>query len=135
MSWEAWFTLGMTGLGIVALIREVLAPDLIFLGVLAILLTVGIVTPEEALVGFAKPGIVSIGALCVVAGALQHTGALEFVATCVFGQIKRERRSLVKLMIPVAGMSAFLNSTPIVAMFIPIVIDWTRRHGVSPLLL
>ena len=62
MSWEAWFTLGMTGLGIVALIREVLAPDLIFLGVLAILLTVGIVTPEEALVGFAKPGIVSIGA-------------------------------------------------------------------------
>ena len=52
MSWEAWFTLGIIGLGIMALIREVLAPDLIFLGLLALLLAAGIVTPEEALVGF-----------------------------------------------------------------------------------
>ena len=132
MSWEAWFTLGITGLGIVALVREVLAPDVIFLGLLALLLAAGILTPEEALVGFANPGIVSIGALFVVAGALQHTGALEFVATRIFGQIKSARRSLVKMMVPVAGTSAFLNSTPIVAMFIPVVLDWTRRHGVSP---
>jgi len=132
MSWEAWFTLGITGLGIAALIREVLAPDLIFLGLLALLLAARVLTPEEALVGFANPGVVSIGALFVVAGALQHTGALEFVATRIFGQIKSARRSLVRMMIPVAGASAFLNSTPIVAMFIPVVVGWTRRHGVSP---
>jgi len=132
MSWEAWFTLGITGLGVAALMREVLAPDLIFLGLLALLLTAGVLTPEEALAGFANPCIVSIGALFVVAGALQHTGALEFVATRIFGQIKSARRSLVRMMIPVAGASAFLNSTPIVAMFIPVVVGWTRRHGVSP---
>ncbi len=132
MSWDAWFTLGLIGLGIVALVREVLAPDLIFLGLLAVLLVAGILTPEEAFVGFANPVLVSIGALFVVAGALQHTGALEFVAMRVFGQIKSARRSLVKMMLPVAGLSAFLNSTPIVAMFVPIVSDWTRRHGVAP---
>ena len=128
MSWDAWFTLGLIGLGIVALVREVLAPDLIFLGLLAVLLVAGILTPEEAFVGFANPVLVSIGALFVVAGALQHTGALEFVAMRVFGQIKSARRSLVKMMLPVAGLSAFLNSTPIVAMFVPIVSDWTRRQ-------
>ena len=57
MSWEAWFTLGITGLGIAALIREVLAPDLIFLGLLALLLAARVLTPEEALVGFANPGV------------------------------------------------------------------------------
>ncbi len=66
MSWDAWFTFGLIGLGIVALVREVLAPDLIFLGLLAVLLVTGILTPEEAFVGFANPVLVSIGALFLV---------------------------------------------------------------------
>jgi len=132
MGWEAWFTLAVIALGIVVLIRDVLAPDLIFIGMLALLLVAGIISPQEALVGFSNPEVISVGALFVVAGAMQNTGALGFVATRIFGRIGSNRLALLRMMIPVASISAFLNNTPIVAMFTPVVIDWTRRHGVSP---
>jgi di/tricarboxylate transporter len=132
MNWEAWFTLGVVALGVIALSREILAPDLIFVGLLVLFLVSGILSPEEALVGFSNPGMISVGALFVVAGALQNTGALGFVATRIFGRIESDRRALLKMMIPIAGISAFLNNTPIVAMFLPVVIDWTRRYRISP---
>jgi di/tricarboxylate transporter len=133
MNWEAWFTIGVVAIGVVALVREAFAPDLIFLGLLSLLLVAGILSPEEALIGFANPGMIAVGALFVVAGALQNTGALGFVATRIFGQIgDSPRRALFKMMAPIAGISAFLNNTPIVAMFMPVVIDWTRRNRVSP---
>lgn len=132
MSWEAWFTLTVVTLGVAALIREVLAPDLILLGILAVLLVSGILSPQEALAGFANPAVISVGALFVVAGAMQNTGALGFVATRLFGRIRGDRQALLRLMLPVAGISAFLNNTPIVAMFTPVVIDWARRHRLSP---
>lgn len=117
---------------LIALVRELFAPDLIFVGVLAILLAARIISPEEAFVGFANPEMISVGALFVVAGALQHTGALGFMATRVFGQIRGDRQALVRMMLPVATISAFLNNTPIVAMFTPVVVDWTRRQRLSP---
>lgn len=132
MAWDAWFTLAVVVVGIGALMRDLLAPDLIFVGMLAVLLASGIVSPQEAFVGFSNPEILAIGALFVVAGALQHTGALGFVATRLFGQITSHRRALLRMMLPTAGISAFLNNTPIVAMFTPVVFDWARRHQVSP---
>src|SRR2546426_8104459 len=105
MTWEAWFTLGMVALSMVALVREVLAPDLIFLGLLVVFLVTGVLSPEEALVGFSNPGMISVGALFVVAGALQNTGALGFVATRIFGRIESDRRALLKMMIPIASIS------------------------------
>ena len=132
MGWDAWFTLGVVVLGVGALVRDILAPDLIFLGMLAVLLVSGILSPDEALAGFSNPEVLAIGALFVVAGALQHTGALGFVATHLFGPIHSDRGALLRMMLPTAGISAFLNNTPIVAMFTPVVFDWTRRHRVSP---
>jgi di/tricarboxylate transporter len=132
MSWEAWFTVGVVGCGIVALLRDLLAPDLIFLAMLAVLMAGGALSPQEALAGFANPEVIAIGALFVVAGALQHTGALGFVASSLLGQTQDDRRALVRLMLPVAGISAFLNNTPIVAMFTPVVLDWARRQRLSP---
>lgn len=132
MNWEAWFTLVTVGLGMLALIRDVLAPDLIFVGLLALLLVTGILSPAEALAGFSNPEMISVGALFVVAGAMQNTGALGFVATRIFGRIRGDRQALLRMMIPVASISAFLNNTPIVAMFTPVVIGWARRHRVSP---
>lgn len=132
MSWEAWFTVGVVGCGVVALLRDALAPDLIFLAMLAVLLASGALSPPEALAGFANPEVIAVGALFVVAGALQHTGALGFVASSLLGRTQDGRGALLRLMLPTAGISAFLNNTPIVAMFTPVVIDWARRQRLSP---
>lgn len=131
--WEAIFTFLLLFSGMIALLWDVFSPDLIFLGMLALLMAVGIISPAEALVGFANTEVIAIGALFVVAGAMKHTGALGFFATRVFGRIGDSPRwALVKMMVPSASISAFLNNTPIVAMFVPIVIDWARRNRVSP---
>lgn len=133
MSWEAIFTFSLIVIGIIVLIRDVFTPDLVFLGILASLMAVGILSPAEAFVGFSNPEVIAIGALFVVAGAMKNTGALGFFATRIFGRIgNTHRRALVKMMLPLAGISAFLNNTPIVAMFMPVVVDWTRRNQVSP---
>ena len=55
MSWEAIFTFTVVALGIVILLRDVFSPDLTFLGILALLMAVGILSPAEALVGFLIP--------------------------------------------------------------------------------
>lgn len=133
MTWEAIFTFTLITVGVVALLWDLFAPDLIFLGILAALMAVGILSPAEALTGFSNTEVIAIGALFVVAGAMKNTGALGFFATRVFGRIgNTPRRALVKMMVPIAGISAFLNNTPIVAMFVPVVIDWSRRNQVSP---
>ena len=54
MSWAAWFTISVVVLGVGVLIWEVLALDLIFLGMLAVLIVSGILSPEEVLVGFSN---------------------------------------------------------------------------------
>lgn len=133
MSWEAIFTISLIVIGLIVLIRDVFTPDLIFLGILASLMAAGILSPAEALIGFSNAEVIAIGALFVVAGAMKNTGALRFFATRVFGHIgNTPRRALVKMMLPLAGISAFLNNTPIVAMFMPVVVDWARRNRVSP---
>ena len=133
MSWEAGFTFAIIAVGIVVLLRDMFTPDFVFLGILAVLMAVGILSPAEALSGFSNTEVIAIGALFVVAGAMKNTGALGFFASRIFGRIgSKPRQALLKMMVPIAGVSAFLNNTPIVAMFMPVVIDWARRNRVSP---
>jgi di/tricarboxylate transporter len=72
-----------------------------------------------------------VGALFVVSAALRETGALEMLTSTLFGRAQGERTGLVRICIPVAGLSAFLNNAPIVAMMTPVVTDWARRRGLS----
>ena len=70
--------------------------------------------------------------LFVVAAGLRDTGASTSVASRIFKGADDERSALQRILFPVAGLSAFLNNTPIVAMLMPGVVSWGRRAGVSP---
>jgi di/tricarboxylate transporter len=132
MDWQAWATLAVVAAMLVALARELAPPDLILLAALFTLAALGILTPSEVFRGFGNEGMATVGALFVVAAALTETGALEGFAARVFGQVRGERGGLLRICMPVAGLSAFLNNTPIVAMMTPVVIDWARRQRISP---
>jgi di/tricarboxylate transporter len=67
----------------------------------------------------------------VVTG-LQETGGLSWVSLHALGRPRGLRTALLRLMAPVTVLSAFLNNTPVVAMFIPVVTDWCRRIRISP---
>jgi len=131
MEWPALLTLAVIAAMLVGLARETAPPDLVMLAALFTLAAFGVVTAEETFAGFANEGMATVGALFIVAAALADTGALERTVGRLFGQARRETAGLVRICLPIASLSAFLNNTPIVAMMTPVVIEWARRQRVS----
>lgn len=131
MSWEAWFTLAVIVLTVVALARDVVPPVLAVLAADVALLVAGVIGPEEAFKGFANPAPITVAALFVVARAVEKTGAIQPLIAATLGTRQAGRRALLRLLAPVAGLSAFLNNTPIVAMLAPQVADWADKRGQS----
>lgn len=131
MSWEAWFTFGVLVLVFAGLIAN-LAPDALLVGALVLVTVAGVITPEDAFAGFSNTGMLTVGALFVVAAGLRETGALGKVGTVLLGRAKSERSVLIRMAVVVPTLSAFLNNTPIVSMFIPIIMDWCRKRQVTP---
>jgi len=117
---------------LIALALEILAPDVILFVSLAALFLGGILTPEEAFYGFSNKGMLTVAILFIVAYAAQSSGILESAAARVMGRGDGLRRSIVRMTLPTAALSAFLNNTPIVAMFAPAIRDWARARGLSP---
>ena len=131
MDWQILFTLALLALALTAMVRELAAPDLVLMAALICFGATGILTPIETFKGFANPVVAAIGALFIVSAALRETGALEMTLGRVLGRFAGQRRSMVRMTVPVAFLSAFLNNAPIVAMMTPTVIDWSRRHQIS----
>lgn len=129
---DAWITLIALLLMFIALVREVLAPDAVLFSVLVVLWSLGIIDSEEAVSGFANPGVLTVALLFVVAAAMQQTGALHSLNRLMLGRHLDRKRVLARLLLPTAGLSAFLNNTPIVAMFAPAVRDWALKNNRAP---
>ncbi len=132
MSPEAWFSI-LTVLVVMALMMsDKVAPETAMLGGLTAQILSGAVELERALAGFAHPAVLMIASLFVVAAGLTETGATQAVASRLLGRPRGVGAAQVRLMAPVALFSAFLNNTPIVAMYLPIVSDWARKIKISP---
>ena len=132
MTWQAWLAIAVIMLAFLLNALTQLPPDIIFLGGLAILFASGVLSEEEALSGFSNPGVITVGVLYVVVAGLQQTGGLTWISQHVLGLPKGLNSALVRLIAPVLGLSAFLNNTPVVAMFVPIVSEWSRKLRISP---
>lgn len=137
MGWEAWITLGIIGFLAVALVRGLAGPDTILLGGMTILVALGVFseafpTATEAVRGFGNEAVVTIGVLFVIAEGLSRTGAMELATRRLLGRPETVRGAQLRMLPAVMGLSAFLNNTPIVAMFIPVTSDWCKKTGLSP---
>lgn len=129
MTVEAWITLGVVLVMLVALVCEWTAPAIAVLGAMALLLVVGVTTPEEALAGFSNAAPITVAALYVLARAVEKTGALQPLLSRTLARGSGPRRSLARILLPTAGASAILNNTPIVAMLAPQVAGWAEQRG------
>jgi di/tricarboxylate transporter len=128
MGWEAWFTAGLilSLLGVLSATRA--APDLVFLGGLILLVLVGIVPAGQAFTGLTNQGVITVGALYVVVAGMRETGGVQWLVQRVLGRPRSLVRAQARLMLPVMGLSAFLNNTPVVGMLIPAVSEWARKY-------
>lgn len=112
---------------------EKLPVDLTAILVMAVLLVSGIITPEEGISGFSNTATVTVAAMFIISAALNKTGAVLFVGELASRMFKYNFwLGVILMMITVGVLSAFINNTPVVAVFIPVVLRIASSNKLSP---
>lgn len=132
MTWEMWFVLIVVIVMLVSLVKEIARPDVIVFIALFSFIVVGILSVDEALKGFSNEGMLTVALLFIFASAIQKSGIFERMIKKVLAEGKRPKIALFKLIVPSAFFSAFLNNTPIVATFTPIIRSWCEKQKLAP---
>ena len=129
---HAWITIATVLTMFTILLFTKLRADLVFMGAVGILFVTGVLDAREAFSGFSSGSVVVIGVLFVVVAGLTYTGVLQWIVKHLLGQPKSYGKAVVRLMLPVAGLSSFLSNTTVVALFVGIVKMWSKKLGISP---
>lgn len=129
---SAWLTIITVVTVFGLMIFTKLPADTVFLGSTAFLYVTGVLNTSEALSGFSSSSVVTVGVLFVVICGLVQTGVLQWVTNRLLGTPKNYKSAVIRLMLPVAGLSAFLSNTAVVAMFIQIVSIWSKKLNITP---
>ena len=124
--------LGLAVSAVILFATERLPADIVALIIMATLLLSGIITPEEAIGGFSNPATVTVGAMFILSAGLYRTGAVNAVG----GTLARMGRksywlTLAAMMLFIGVISAFINNTAAVAIFLPIVLGVARDTHAS----
>jgi len=128
MTWEIAFMLGLLAVILVAFMLEKLPTELTAMSAFALLLVTGLLAPEDAMNVFANPGPIAVGAMFVLSASLERCGAIEIVAGALQRLPKLSLIAVLPLIIlPVAIISAFINNTPVVIVFLPVVLSLARK--------
>ncbi len=121
------------GVALVFFVREVVPADVTAILILAALVVSGVLTPEEGVSGFSNPAPVTVAAVLVLSAGLMRTGAVVKLGRGIARMGgSAEVGQLAVVLIAVAVLSAFINNTAAVAMFIPIVLGIAREKKISP---
>jgi len=126
MSADAYITIAILALTFGLLIKTKLPPVAIFVAALALCMTFGLAPMDQLLDGFANSGVLTIGALFMVAAGMYSTGAITMISEKLIGRPKTLLAAQLKILPVVSFGSAFLNNTPLVAMMIPVIRDLAK---------
>jgi len=133
MNTDLLIVLALLGAAIAMFIANKPRMDAVGLLMIVLLPFTGVLTVNEALAGFADPSIILIAALFVIGEALVRTGTAQQIGDFLNAKSGgNETRLLVLLMVAGAGLGAFMSSTAVVAIFIPIVLRICQNTGASP---
>ena len=133
LSVEITYTLIILVVTLVLLILDRWSSDVVSLICLTTLMLTGILTPKEGFAGFSDPVTITIAALFVLSAGLQYSGALDGIGHWLAGLMTRSFNRALALLILITGvLSAFINNTAVVAVFIPVVMQACRKARVSP---
>lgn len=133
MATSAILVIGIILIALVLFVTEWISIDLVALGIVVALILTGVVSLREGLEGFSNPATITVAFMFVLSAALLKTGALQYVThqlTDIF--TKNLKLGVLLMMVLVAVISAFVNNTPVVAVFIPVVIQIAHDSKISP---
>ena len=116
-----------------ALIADKMRPGLILFTAVVLMLCAGILTPKEALEGFSNKGMITVALLYLVSEGVRKSGVLEaLVARLLPSKNATMTRSLMRFLPAISFVSAFLNNTPVVVIFAPVVKRWAQKMKMEP---
>lgn len=125
-------TLAVLALLVVVLVLEWAEPDVAMVSAVILLVLGGALELQVAFAGFANTGVLTVGALLVVAAGVQRASLLERAGAWMLGRGKQSASSLLlRLLVPTAALSAIVNNTPLVAVLVPLAKQWSGRHGIA----
>jgi di/tricarboxylate transporter len=115
------------------LITEKFPVDLTAIGIIVALVLTRVLNPAEAVAGFAHPAVITVGAMFLISRGMIRTGAVGFIGQKVIAFARNNQlRALFVILPTVAVASAFINNTPVVVLFIPVVMRMCCKFGLSP---
>jgi di/tricarboxylate transporter len=132
MTPEIALVLALCVASVVLFATEWLPYDLVALLLLLVLGLSGVLTPTEAIAGFANPAVVTVGALFILAAGVLRTGALAFVERRIAEVAGSYSALLLLTMMLVGTASAFVNSTPVVVVFLPVLLGIANERKLLP---
>lgn len=125
-------TFSVLTLALIAFIFEWLPVDLTALIITIVLMLLGLVTPEEGIAGFGNTATITVMAMFILSAGVTRTGAIQVVRDLLMKWGGKTISQKIFLMGVIVGpISAFINNTAVVAIFIPIIEDWSHKQGVS----
>jgi di/tricarboxylate transporter len=133
MTTAAIITLCIIICAIVLFATEALPVDLVAVLILVSLILTGVLSPQEGIKGFSNKATITVAFMFVLSGALLKTGALQVLAHKLSKLFRYKFNSgMLMMMLMIAAISAFINNTPVVAMFIPVVVQIAHSSGQKP---
>lgn len=129
---EMVLVLLLLGGGLVSFVKEWVSPDITAMTLFCLLLISGILTTEEAFSVFSNYAPITIAAMFIITSALERTGSIDVLGHWMARRLG-SRLSVVLLgsTLMVAFPSAFLNNTPVVAIFMPVMLGLAREKGIA----
>jgi len=132
MNLEIVFVFGVLILAVILFVTEKLSVDLVALIVMALLMLSGVITPGEGISGFSNTATVTVAAMFVLSAGLFKTGAVNSLSVVVNKVFERSfLLAMLVLMILVGFLSAFINNTPVIAIFLPILLAVAKAKKLS----
>lgn len=130
MTLSGYIAIAVVVLMIIALLKEVMRPGLVLFTALVLFMVTDIISSDEALSGFSNKGMITVGILFLVSEGFKQTGALSKLAGVLLPKKRAPiPRLILRLTVPIAGVSAFLNNTPMVIIFAPMIKKWAEKLG------
>ena len=130
---QALITLAVLVLAVVLFVSGALAPELTGLLSVALLVSTGVITPEQGLAGFGSPALITLLGLFAVSAALFRSGALDRLRELIASErIRSDRRMVAMLALVVGPISGIVPNTPVVASLLPVLETWCHRRRIAP---
>jgi di/tricarboxylate transporter len=128
MSWEIAAVLALVVAAIVAFVWERFPPDVVALTLFVVIAATGLVPIKDAFAVFSNPAPITVAAMFVLSAALIRCGALDYLSSAFEKAAILPYQVVIFLLVGlVAFVSAWINNTPVVVVFVPIVLSLSRR--------